>query len=385
MSEVALLKEDDQLKNRAFLIDTSTTTSDAKSTSTMPQKEDDAKQQQNNNNGLVASLVAWYAASVVCTNTSKTLALPWQWLTLSQLMIGSASAYFGIAVLKLNGRPSSRLVDLVPTSNAIWQSTTILTATFVGGFVTLNMALRQMHVSTVMTIRAAEPVATLLLGLYFLPNEKTALPAVAALIPVVAGAAMASTVTSSSDAGDENSFEGLFIVLLCNCLFALRTIFTKRLKASCPSLDNFTLFFQLCVIGTVLQLVLLCGMVIYSRYDTTTTTSMWIDLNDGFMAKLPILLVNGISFYAYLQLSWVVMGQVGAVTHSVCNALRRPVICAAGWMLFGGATVQGVMGALMATGGTMLYAHAKRKAAAAAASAEEENGPKKVETKTQDV
>ena len=82
------------------------------------------------------------------------------------------------------------------------------------------------------------------------------------------------------------------------------------------------------------------------------------------LQKGMILILNGVSFYAYLQLSWVVMGQVGAVTHSVCNALRRPVICAAGWILFGGATFEGVVGALLATGGTLGYAHAKRQAAA---------------------
>lgn len=329
-------------------------------------------------NGLVATLVAWYAASVVCTNTSKSLGLPWQWLTLAQLVIGSLSAYFGIAVLRLNGKQMSNkpLKEMFPTSQPIWQSTTILAACFVGGFITLNMALRQMHVSTVMTVRAAEPVATLLLGLYFLPHEKTTRRAVLALVPVVAGAAMASTVGSGSDDDHQDTYFGLAIVLLCNCLFALRTIFTKRLKATCPALDNFTLFFQLCVIGTILQSVLLCGMKTFhalnpqSTADSTnsySTTTLWAALRGGdddmLLFNLTILLLNGISFYAYLQLSWVVMGQVGAVTHSVCNALRRPVICAAGWILFGGATLEGVTGALVATGGTLLYAQAKRQAA----------------------
>jgi drug/metabolite transporter (DMT)-like permease len=324
------------------------------------------------NHGLIGSLIAWYAASVVCTNTSKSLGFPWQWLTLAQLAIGSVSAYFGIAVLRFNGNKPSfvQLADLFPNTHAQWQSTIILAACFVGGFVTLNMALSRMHVSTVMTVRAAEPVATLLLGLYYLPKEKTSLRAILALVPVVAGAAIASTASASiSPSSQETESESslcIMIVLLCNCLFALRTIFSKRLKAAFPALDNFTLFFQLCVIGTVLQLVLLVGIGVSGSFyeDETPPTTLrdamqWDEDDWSIPPKLILLVVNGVSFYAYLQLSWVVMAHAGAVTHSVCNALRRPVICAAGWILFGGATVQGVAGALLATLGTLLYAQAK--------------------------
>lgn len=365
-------RDDDQLKNRAPPNDPAISISESQSPTQAKLSEP--------KNSLMATIVAWYGSSVICTNTSKSLGLPWQLLTLAQLMIGSLCAYVGITVFRLNGRPTSRLVELFPTCREIlvWQSTTVLAATFVGGFVTLNMALRKMHVSTVMVVRAAEPVATLLLGLYFLPNEKTSCLAVLALIPVVAGAGMASIAPGSSNtsADDNDEFwSGLSIVLLCNCLFALRTIFTRRLKAACPSLDNFTLFFQLCVVGTALHLVLLCGMILFSMLnskrshdDSSKPFSMdWKDSDDSFLLKLMVLVLNGISFYGYLQLSWVVMGQVPAVTHSVCNALRRPVICAAGWLLFGGATVEGVVGALMATGGTMLYAQAKRRVVAAAA------------------
>ena len=33
----------------------------------------------------------------------------------------------------------------------------------------------------------------------------------------------------------------------------------------------------------------------------------------------------GASFYAYLCLSWVCLGRMSAVSHSVANSLRRPV------------------------------------------------------------
>ena len=39
---------------------------------------------------------------------------------------------------------------------------------------------------------------------------------------------------------------------------------------------------------------------------------------------LRLLLLNGASFYAYLQLSWVCLGRMSAVSHSLANSMRRP-------------------------------------------------------------
>jgi len=36
------------------------------------------------------------------------------------------------------------------------------------------------------------------------------------------------------------------------------------------------------------------------------------------------ILLNGASFYAYLQLSFAVLGLMSAVSHSVANSMRRP-------------------------------------------------------------
>jgi hypothetical protein len=128
--------------------------------------------------------------------------------------------------------------------------------------------------------------------------------------------------------------------------FALRTITTKRLKQQFTDVDNFNLFLQLCLMGSIWQGIV---VILVGRNDLAN------------LVNIPMLLLNGLTFYLYLQLSWVVMSKVGAVTHSVCNSLRRPVICATGWAVFGGATVEGIAGVLIATGGTMLYARAKRR------------------------
>jgi drug/metabolite transporter (DMT)-like permease len=282
-------------------------------------------------------IVAWYASSVVCTNTSKSLNLPWTTLTFFQMLISTLCAIAGILVFKLDGHGS---LKLWPKREAT-KLTILLSLTFCAGFVTLNASLSFMHVSAVMTMRAAEPVATWLLGLALLPDEKSPMSAVLALIPVVVGAGLSAVAK-----GTNVNHMGLGLVMACNVCFALRTITTKLLKQQFTDVDNFNLFLQLCLMGSIWQgiVVILVGR------------NALADL-----LNIPMLLLNGLTFYLYLQLSWVVMSKVGAVTHSVCNSLRRPVICATGWAVFGGATVEGIAGVLIATGGTMLYARAKRR------------------------
>ena len=66
--------------------------------------------------------------------------------------------------------------------------------------------------------------------------------------------------------------------------------------------------------------------------DTATESDTKVDEASQNLTML----INGVTFWAYLQLSWLVLGRVSAVTHSVLNSLRRPVICTAGFLRFGG-------------------------------------------------
>ena len=46
-----------------------------------------------------------------------------------------------------------------------------------------------------------------------------------------------------------------------------------------------------------------------------------------------LLFTNGASFYAYLQLSWVCLARMSAVSHSIANSMRRPATIAAALFL----------------------------------------------------
>lgn len=138
--------------------------------------------------------LARYASSVVCTNTSKELGMHWSLLTMAQLMISTVAScvvillfravpYHGVSVRPFGRRrprdhPLSRPPPPPLTATAYChvhdsshrrchrrrryyqvkpgqlQLTVALSCSFVLGFITLNMALKELGVSLAMTLRA---------------------------------------------------------------------------------------------------------------------------------------------------------------------------------------------------------------------------------------
>jgi len=229
------------------------------------------------------------------------------------------------------------------------KTTALLAAVFAAGFITLNSALGLMHVSLVMTLRATEPLFTLIIASVLLKTEQLSLPMMLALLPVVFGAAL-----SSVESSDFN-LPGLAIVVVCNIMFALRGVVTKRLKAS-HEVDNFNLFFQVSYLGAMMQAGLLLLAAPLGSLSTALPLARRV-LEPGYGLML---LVNGITFWMYLQLSWIVLGRVTTVTHSVCNSLRRPVMCVAGWLQFGNEiSPLSAAGIALASAGSLLYSQVR--------------------------
>jgi len=267
---------------------------------------------------LLALIALWYATSVVCTNTTKSIGVHWSVLTFSQLVFSTLCGALVVCGFGYKKFQPIATVDQL-------QNTALLAAVFTMGFVTLNWALGIMHVSLVMTLRATEPMFTLLLASVLLRAERVTWKMGAALLPVIAGAAL-----SSAESADV-TFIGLAVVVVCNVCFALRGIVTKRIKTAYP-VDEFNLFLQISAIGAAAY-----GLVLFSANIMCPTFAPHlvglVDVSQLLHAsRAGAVMLNGITFYAYLQLSWVVLARIPAVTHSVCNSMRRPVMCVAGWV-----------------------------------------------------
>jgi solute carrier family 35 protein E1 len=303
---------------------------------------------------LAVIIVVWYASSVVCMNTNKSLTLAgWSSmdLTLAQLYIGTLCSVFVMLVCRLFPyTPIKSFLEL--------KLTAALSLVFVLGFVTLNSAFKYMPVGLVMTLRATEPLVTAVVVQVFLPSERLTLYMWLALLPVILGASLAVM--------GGTAFSLLGIVLSCasNVCFALRGLLTKMAKESYV-LDDYSLFLHLCALGVVVQHTLYAAAV---ASDMPGVGAM--DLST-LIAALPSslsdlwgrheLLLNGLTFWLYLQLSWLALGRMPAVSHSVVNAMRRPVICVCEYLQFGGSmSWLNVFGIALASGGVLVYSHVKR-------------------------
>ena len=185
-------------------------------------------------------------------------------------------------------------------------------------FITLNACFNAMHVSLVMVLRAAEPLTTLGLGVGCF-GAKVPLKKALALLPVVAGCAC-SAVGPFSATG-----KGLALAVVCNVCFSLRGLLGKRL-ASAYGAGSLESFFQLCAIGAVLQAGLIAVRTALGAAGGGFGPLL---AAAGSPQTLGLLLTNGASFYSYLCLSWVCLGRMSAVSHSLANSMRRPATIAA--------------------------------------------------------
>mmetsp|Transcript_44560 Transcript_44560/g.87395 ORF Transcript_44560/g.87395 Transcript_44560/m.87395 type:complete len:201 (+) Transcript_44560:240-842(+) len=197
-----------------------------------------------------------------------------------------------------------------------------------------------MHVSLVMVLRAAEPAVTLLLTALRLPPS--ALPSVrkgAMLVLVVASAAL------SSLGAHAPTTLGIVLAVVCNVCFRMRGILSKKIEANYKT-DAFSEFFHLCGISAVIQAV-------YMGIATLFGTALPVLL---LVASLDTLAFSGASFFAYVQLSWVCLSRMSALSHSLTNSLRRPATILAA-LVYAPMKISpiNIAGILLACAGGMLY------------------------------
>jgi len=274
--------------------------------------------------GLAVLIFLWYTTSVLCNETSKKLVKPADGnpifdkltLTLAQLVISSCCGFalthpaFGLVTYK--GIQSKDQLLL----------TSVLAGVFALGFITLNASFKEMHVSLAMTLRAGEPVCALILAGFFLKSEPFNIKLALSLLPVVIGSGLSAFGVSNATKAPTNAQKGNLIlgvglVMLSNVCFAFRGILTKKIKEQ-SNPDSYNLFFQLCYLGSAVQTCIIVCVRAFIPDGVLIPSSAMMS------RELVVILLNGISFFEYLQLSWAVLARMNVVNHSMCNAMRRP-------------------------------------------------------------
>ena len=110
------------------------------------------------------------------------------------------------------------------------------------------------------------------------------------------------------------------MVTLSNMMFSLRAILGKRVRVR-HGTGPVMIFFQLCSLGAAMQAALLISRAGFVHAAAPHTMLRAAAAAVG--AQPLALLVCGVSFFSQLQLSFVCLSRMSAVTHSLANSMRR--------------------------------------------------------------
>jgi len=292
----------------------------------------------------MAYIVVWYISGAFTNSSSKQTLQHFDKnflsLTLMQHSTAAICGSFMIRVLKV------RKYKPLPEELQNWGFYRLVLV-YTCGFCLTNGAFGAVNASLVDTVKAGEPIATVILTLLFLPGEKVTIPIFLSLLPIVAGVG----ISSMSDA----SFQllGLAMAMGSNLCFSARSICAKLLRSSLgKQMDNANLFVHVNFYGAMALL----PVVLFAEGPVLVE-----QLVDGGPAR-KLLLLNGVVYWLNNQMNFLVLEKVDAVTHGLINCGRRIANIAFAIVWFGvTVTIYNGIGMSLALLGTFSYMRVKQR------------------------
>mmetsp|Transcript_33229 Transcript_33229/g.107315 ORF Transcript_33229/g.107315 Transcript_33229/m.107315 type:complete len:403 (+) Transcript_33229:112-1320(+) len=292
-------------------------------------------------------ILVWYVTGALTNSTSKQSLqqfekgrAPWMSLTLMQHVCATAAGTFALRVAGL------RRYKELPASAQTWGFYRMVLV-YSLGFCMTNGAFGAVNASFVDTVKAGEPLATMLLTVLFLSDAPpVTLPIFLSLLPIVGGVSISAMAEASF------SWVGFSLALGSNICNAARSICAKMLKTELGrNMDNASLFLHVNYYGVLLLLPAVLffeGPILVSLFRA-----------GGKPARLFCL--NGLLYYINNQMNFLVLEKVDAVTHGLINCGRRVANIGFAIVWFGiPVTMYNGLGIGLALLGAFLYMKAKQ-------------------------
>ena len=288
----------------------------------------------------------WYAFNIQFNLWNKvvlkTVPLPLT-CTLVQFAVGTlfAAAMYLSGLKKAPKIGKEVLIGVLP-----------LAAVHTLGNVFTNLSLSAVAVSFTHTIKAMEPLFSVLLSSLFLGVPPTLLT-VLSLLPIVGGVALASFTEASF------SMWGFGTAMLSNLTFQSRNVLSKKLMISKGGMDNIDLFSVI----TAMSFVLLLPFALWADQGFNLTPAALAargvaqeTINDVLFKALSA----GLMFHGYQQISYMILQRVSPVTHSVGNCVKRIVVIVASVLFFRNpVSPLNALGTAIALAGVFAYSQVK--------------------------
>lgn len=221
-----------------------------------------------------------------------------------------------------------------------------------------NISLGAVAVSFTHTIKALEPMFSVLLSALFL-GDKPSLPVVLTLLPIIGGVVLASTAELSF------TWKGFLSAMGSNVTFQSRNVLSKKFMGKGKgSLDNINLFSTI----TIISFFLLAPIALLVDGPVFMPAAMAARGVADTALVYQRALLSAVCFHAYQQVSYMILQRVSPVTHSIGNSVKRVVVIASSILVFRNpVTQQNLVGTAIALAGVFAYSQVKRGAGKAAA------------------
>lgn len=216
-----------------------------------------------------------------------------------------------------------------------------------------NVSIGKVNVSFTHTIKAMEPFFTVLFSVLLI-GERPTLPVIGSLIPIVGGVALASLTESSFN------WTGFCSAMASNVTNQSRNVLSKKFMVRKEdTMDNINLFSVMTIISFILLVpaAILIDGVKFSPSYLQSAASQGLNIRELCIRSL----LAGFCFHSYQQVSYMILGMVSPVTHSVGNCVKRVVVIVSSVFFFQiPVSPINSLGTAVALAGVFLYSRAKR-------------------------
>jgi solute carrier family 35 protein E1 len=294
-------------------------------------------------------MALWYALSVAYNIFSKrvlNLAPELAWTAAwAQMALGLLYVLPIWFLFKIRTTPQLSVSDV---KDKLFPVALLHSLVHVGGVISMGAG----AVSFTYIVKATEPAVSALLAALVL-NSFLPIPVYLTLIPVITGVSLASFSELTFSAKAFN------YAMLSNIASASRGIVSKKTMNNRvgKNLNAMNLYAVL----TILATVIIFPVALYKEGPIWLSTFRRLYESKQLTSYALQSLLAAISYYTYNEVSFMALDNIDALSHALASTLRRVFIITSSIIVFGNKmTPLGIVGSIMAVGGTLLYSATKQ-------------------------
>eukprot|EP00210_Caulerpa_lentillifera_P000091 g87.t1 len=296
----------------------------------------------------IGFIALWYAVNVAFNLTNKSIYkfFPFPW-TVSTIHVLVGAIYCGVAYLlgakKASfGRPINKEELGKISGSAVMHAL---------GHIAANVSFAAVAISLSHTVKTLEPAFNCFLS-WAITGQSTPLPVILTLVPIIGGVALASAAELSFN------WLGFLSAMASNLTFGFRAVLGKRAISSIQNLDGTAVYAYTTLISVFICLPL--GLIVEG--PTLMNGIKTAIASVGAKHFYTSLIAVGLFYHIYNQFAFNTLERVNAVSHGVCNVVKRIVIIGTSVLFFGNVlTKQTQAGTAIALVGTYLYVETSRR------------------------